>query len=170
MRTSFAFSSPSNSSTASRYFGLLSMVTAPLSFLTEMFQVVVLSAVVMNTAITKPDEGCQILLELLHLWVRTKTMHVIHVHFHPKLSLWVPEKPRCAHAPRESQLVHSCRREVINPTLTSLSATRQLLLELPTKGWCTCQLLAIDSSTLQAVQPPRHQARELDEKHQSNPE
>ena len=48
--TSFALSNPSSSTTASRYFGLLSMVVTPLKLLAETFQVIILRTVVMNAA------------------------------------------------------------------------------------------------------------------------
>ena len=86
---------------------------------------------VMNAAATEPDVGCQVLLELLYLWVWPKTVHVIHVHLLPHLTVWIPEKLWCAHAFRETQLVYRSRREMINPSLTSLASARQLFLQLP---------------------------------------
>ena len=69
--------------------------------------------------------------ELLRLWVWTKTVQDIHVHLHPHLPRWAPEKLWCTRTPRETQFVHKRRCEVINPTLISLATTWQLLSQLP---------------------------------------
>ena len=121
----------------------------------ETFQVIVLRTFAMKAAITEPDVRRKIYLELLLLWVWPTTVHVIHVHLHLHLTVWIPEELRCAHTPREAQLV--TRND--QPIVDQLGVDPAIVSAASTKCSCSCQLLASDSNTLQVVRP-HHPAQE----------
>ena len=88
----------------------------------------------------------KVFLELLHFWVWSKTVHVVHVHLHPHLPGQRSQKNCGAltHLVNPS-LSTSADAKWINPSLPSLGDDQAICFAATsTKCWCTFQLPAND--------------------------